>query len=73
MIKLKGFFDVRVVIGIVLLAVVLGVLNNLRVYEEQRVNAESPIAVTGLPSSVPGTFTTPSGAGLMPHTNIPRE
>ena len=38
MIKLKGFFDVRVVIGIVLLAVVLGVLNNLRVYEEQRVN-----------------------------------
>ena len=38
MIKLKGFFDVRVVLAIVLLAVVLGVLNNLRVYEEQRVN-----------------------------------
>ena len=37
MIKLKGFFDVRVVLGIVLLAVVLGVLNNLRVYDEQRV------------------------------------
>ena len=29
--------DFRVVLGIVLLAVVLGVLNNLRVYEEQRV------------------------------------
>ncbi|MBR4615425.1 MAG: hypothetical protein IKO55_07450 [Kiritimatiellae bacterium] len=38
MIKLKGFFDVRVVLAIVLLSVVLGVLNNLRVYEEQRVN-----------------------------------
>ena len=37
MIKLKGFFDVRVVLGIVLLAVGLGVLNNLRVYDEQRV------------------------------------
>ncbi len=29
--------DFRVVLGIVLLAVILGVLNNLRVYEEQRV------------------------------------
>ena len=38
MIKLKVFFDLRVVLAIVLLSVVLGVLNNLRVYEEQRVN-----------------------------------
>ena len=30
-------FDIRVVMGIVALAVVLGVLNNFRVYEEQRV------------------------------------
>ena len=30
-------FDIRVVLGIFTLAVVLGVLNNFRVYEEQRV------------------------------------
>ena len=30
-------YDLRVVVGLVALAVVLGILNNLRVYEEQRV------------------------------------
>ena len=33
----RRFVDWRVVAGIVGLAAVLGVLNNLRVYEEQRV------------------------------------
>jgi len=32
-----GYFNWRVVAGAVALSVVLGVLNNLRVYEEQRV------------------------------------
>lgn len=31
-------YDLWVILGIFLLAVVLGVLNNFRVYEEQRVN-----------------------------------
>ena len=35
--KIRMPFDFRVVLGIVVLAVALGILNNLRVYEEQRV------------------------------------
>ena len=30
-------YDLRVLIGLVLVAVILGILNNMRVYEEQRV------------------------------------
>ena len=30
-------YDLRVIVGLVLVAVILGVLNNMRVYEEQRV------------------------------------
>jgi hypothetical protein len=30
-------YDLRVMVGLVLVAVILGVLNNMRVYEEQRV------------------------------------
>ena len=35
--KEKSGFDLRVVAALVVLAVVLGVLNNLRVFDEQRV------------------------------------
>ncbi len=35
--SLRNMIDIRVVLGIVGLSIVLGVLNNLRVYEEQRV------------------------------------
>ena len=35
---LRKHFDFWVILGIVSLAVVLGILNNMRVYDEQRVN-----------------------------------
>ena len=38
MIKVLKHFNWWIVAGIVVLAILLGVLNNLRVYEEQRVN-----------------------------------
>ena len=36
--KLLGYFNWWVLVGIVAVAIVLGICNNLRVYEEQRVN-----------------------------------
>lgn len=39
-------FNLWVVAGIVLLGVVLGLLNNLRVYEEQRVEVFGPVPST---------------------------
>ena len=36
--RILGLFNWWVVAGIVVLAILLGILNNLRVYEEQRVN-----------------------------------
>jgi hypothetical protein len=36
--KILKHFNWWVIVGIVALAFVLGILNNLRVYEEQRVN-----------------------------------
>ena len=37
-VKVSGLsYDLRVLIGFVLVAVILGILNNMRVYEEQRV------------------------------------
>lgn len=35
---MKKYFDIRILLTIIGLSVVLGVLNNLRVYEEQRVD-----------------------------------
>ena len=35
--KISGYANWRVVAGLIILAVVLGALNNLRVYEERRV------------------------------------
>ena len=35
---LRKHFDFWVILGIVSLAVALGILNNMRVYDEQRVN-----------------------------------
>ncbi len=34
---MKKYFDIRILLTVIGLSVVLGVLNNLRVYEEQRV------------------------------------